>query len=249
MVGCTGVNDLVKGGWSQRHDAVGGSKGGGILASSEWELRRSLGRRGHSREPAPEDGRHSGPDPATWRWFQSRGCRTMTSPSRHPGRWNLHGWNCHPRVRPYGGSDRRVQWKPGEGHRYHNRRTSGGPGRRGARGLSHGGRLSASGSAIEDRGQRGCLNCHGELLKEKLISHDMECGKWHGGGSTSRYGPPSASRGHGGSPPGLHLAIVLPHGGVPLREPVELGVEVQGVSVLVTEEVYLEGERRAMACV
>jgi hypothetical protein len=63
VVGCTGVDDLVRGGWSQRHDVVGGGKGGGILASSGRELRRSLRSRGHSRESAPEDGRHSG---LTW---------------------------------------------------------------------------------------------------------------------------------------------------------------------------------------
>jgi hypothetical protein len=42
----------------------------------------------------------------------------------------------------------------------------------------------------------------------------------------------------------LHLAAVLVHGEVPLREQVELGVEVQCASVLVPEELFFEGEPR-----
>jgi hypothetical protein len=45
----------------------------------------------------------------------------------------------------------------------------------------------------------------------------------------------------------LHLAAVLPHGVIPLRELVELGVEVEGPSVLVPEELFLEGEPRLRA--
>jgi hypothetical protein len=40
---------------------------------------------------------------------------------------------------------------------------------------------------------------------------------------------------------------VLPHGEVPLRELVELGIEVKGPSVLVPEELFLESEPRLMA--
>jgi hypothetical protein len=42
----------------------------------------------------------------------------------------------------------------------------------------------------------------------------------------------------------LHLAAILVHGEVPLREQVELGVEVQGASVPVPEELFFEGEPR-----
>jgi hypothetical protein len=45
----------------------------------------------------------------------------------------------------------------------------------------------------------------------------------------------------------LHLAAVLVHGEVPLREQVELGVEVQGASVPVPEELFFEGEPRLTA--
>jgi hypothetical protein len=48
---------------------------------------------------------------------------------------------------------------------------------------------------------------------------------------------------------GLHLAEVLVHGEVPLREQVELGVEVQGASVPVPKELFFEGEPRLTACV
>jgi hypothetical protein len=45
----------------------------------------------------------------------------------------------------------------------------------------------------------------------------------------------------------LHLEPVLVHGEVPLREQVEIGVEVQGASVPVPEELFFEGEPRLMA--
>jgi hypothetical protein len=38
----------------------------------------------------------------------------------------------------------------------------------------------------------------------------------------------------------FHLAIVLVHGELPLREQVELGIEVQGTSVPVPEELFFE---------
>jgi hypothetical protein len=42
---------------------------------------------------------------------------------------------------------------------------------------------------------------------------------------------------------------VLVHGEVPLREQVELGVEVQSASVPVPEELFFEGEPRLTTCV
>jgi hypothetical protein len=38
------------------------------------------------------------------------------------------------------------------------------------------------------------------------------------------------------------MAAVLPHGWVPLRELMELGVEVKGLNVLVPKKLFLEGE-------
>jgi hypothetical protein len=58
VVGGTGVNDLVRGGWSQRYGAIGGGERGWVPASSERgpgshgggprrrELRWGQGRRG-----------------------------------------------------------------------------------------------------------------------------------------------------------------------------------------------------------
>jgi hypothetical protein len=113
MVGCTGVNDPVRRGWSQRHGVVGGGNGGYVPASSQrgdqgvmvWVLggtswghrgarhmgacRRQVAKELHrwvqSGElvPAQEDRRHWGPDPATSRWCWSRGCRQTASPV-HP---------------------------------------------------------------------------------------------------------------------------------------------------------------------
>jgi hypothetical protein len=60
VVGCTGVDDPVRGGWCQNHGAVGGGKGGYVPTSSQarrgshgvgprrHELRWSRGRRGHA---------------------------------------------------------------------------------------------------------------------------------------------------------------------------------------------------------
>jgi hypothetical protein len=136
---------------------------------------------GHSQESRHRRRRTGGTrlDPTTWRWCRFRGCRTTASPGCHPGRWNLHGWSCHPHVRLCGGDGRHRRWRPDEGLQGQCRRTSGGPGRRSARGLSPERRLSASGGAVECRGRGGCLNRHGKLLEEKLIPHNMECGKGH----------------------------------------------------------------------
>jgi hypothetical protein len=98
------------------------------------------------------------------------------SPSRHPCRWNLHAWSCHPRILPCEGDGRRRQWKLDEGPRQGAER---GPDRRSAGGLSPGRRLSTSGGAIECRGRSGTLDRHGELLEEKLIPHGMKGGGRH----------------------------------------------------------------------
>jgi hypothetical protein len=45
----------------------------------------------------------------------------------------------------------------------------------------------------------------------------------------------------------VHLAAVLPNGEVPLRELVELGVEVKGPSVPVLEELFLKSEPHLVA--
>jgi hypothetical protein len=102
--------------------------------------------------------------------------RTTASPGHHPGRWNLRGWSCHPRVRPCGGDDLRRRCSRTSGHKCRSRRASGGPGRGSARGLPPGRRLTARRSVVECRGRSGCLNRHGELFKEKLVLHDI--GRW-----------------------------------------------------------------------
>jgi hypothetical protein len=60
VIGCTGVDDPVRGRWGQRHGAICVGEGGRVPASSErgpwcrgrrsrrWELRRSRGRWGHA---------------------------------------------------------------------------------------------------------------------------------------------------------------------------------------------------------
>jgi hypothetical protein len=55
VVGCTGVDNPVEGGWSQRHGVVGAGKGGCVPTASRGrtgshrrhELRWSRGRRGY----------------------------------------------------------------------------------------------------------------------------------------------------------------------------------------------------------
>jgi hypothetical protein len=73
VVGCTGVDNPVRGGWSQRHGAVGGGKGGCVPTSSQGrpgshqrhELRWSRGRRGHA---------VCGHDEGRWRGSSVGGC-------------------------------------------------------------------------------------------------------------------------------------------------------------------------------
>jgi hypothetical protein len=42
----------------------------------------ALRREALSGGPAPEDRRHSGTDPTTWRWYQFRGCRMTATPAK-----------------------------------------------------------------------------------------------------------------------------------------------------------------------
>jgi hypothetical protein len=112
----------------------------------------------------------------------------------------------------------------------------------------------------EERRSSG-LRRHGELLEEKLVPDGMECGKGNGPLDESLQvaiaGAEATQKVQHQGPVGdrlaevaerarhaLHLAAVLVHGEVPLREQVELGVEVQGTSVLVPEELFFEGKPR-----
>jgi hypothetical protein len=111
------------------------------------------------------------------------------------------------------------------------------------------------------RGQSRGLRRHGELLEEKLVPHGMECGEGdspldeslevaitraeatqkvqHQGPISDRLAEVAEGVRHA-----LHLAAVLSHGEVPLREQVELGVEVERPRVPVLEELVLESEPR-----
>jgi hypothetical protein len=141
------------------------------------------------------------------------------------------------------------------------RRTGGGPGRRGARARALGGRRTTRRSAVECWSRIGCVKRHGELLEEKLILHDMEGGKRHGPLDESlQVAVPGAEATkkvqHQGAVDNrlaeitervrhaLHLAAVVVHGEFPLREQVELGVEVERTSLPIPEELVLESEPR-----
>jgi hypothetical protein len=107
---------------------------------------------------------------------------------------------------------------------------------------------------------------HGELLEEKLIPHRMEGGEGHDPLDESLqvtvagaevmlevhhqgavcHRPAEITE---GVRQALHLAAVLPHVEIPLGELVELCIEVQGASVPVPEELFLEREPRLTACV
>jgi hypothetical protein len=122
-------------------------------------------------------------------------------------------------------------------------------------------RQGAGGGAVEGRGRRVSLVRHGELLEEKLILHRMEGGERYdpldeslqvtvaGAEATQEVQHQGAVR-HWlveiteGVRQALHLGAVLPHVEIPLGELVELCVKVQGVSVPVPEEMFLEGEPR-----
>jgi hypothetical protein len=102
------------------------------------------------------------------------------NPCCHPSRWNLHGWSCHPHVRPCEGDGHRRWWKPDEGPHGPWQGVERGPRSTECGGLAPGRRLSTRSGAVECRGQRGSLGRHGKLLEEKLIPHCMEGGKRHG---------------------------------------------------------------------
>jgi hypothetical protein len=122
-------------------------------------------------------------------------------------------------------------------------------------------RLSTSDGAVEGWGRSGSLDRHGELLEEKLIPHNMEGGKRHdpldqslqvaveGAEATQEVQHQGTVRYRlaEGIRQALHLAVVLPHGEVPLRELVELGIEVKGPSIPVPKELFLESEPRPTA--
>jgi hypothetical protein len=118
-------------------------------------------------------------------------------------------------------------------------------------------------SVVERWGWSRGLRRHGELLEEKLVPHGMECGKGdspldeslqvaitrdeatqkvqHQGPVNDRLTEVAEGVRHA-----LHLAAVLSHGEVPLREQVELGIEVERSRVSVPEELVLESEPRLM---
>jgi hypothetical protein len=110
VIGCTGVDDPVRGWWSQRHGAIGGSEGVGVPASSgrgprccsrcphrmeqgwcrgcRWRaVRWHAICRWRGQESRSQRARHRGSDPSTWRWCRSRGCRSTASSGHRPGRW------------------------------------------------------------------------------------------------------------------------------------------------------------------
>jgi hypothetical protein len=122
-------------------------------------------------------------------------------------------------------------------------------------------RLTAGRSAVESRGWSGRLIRHGELLEEKLVSHDVEGGEGHTPLDESLQVAVAGAEAtqevqHQGTIgdwlaevaervcQALHLAAVLSHGEVPLREQVELGVEVERPRTPIPEELVLESEPR-----
>jgi hypothetical protein len=132
--------------------------------------------------------------------------------------------------------------------------------------MALGRRLTTRRSVVECRGWSGCLKRHGELLEEKLVPHNMEGGKRYGsldkslqvvvpgaevmekvqhqGAVGDRLAEVTERVCHA-----LHLAAVFVHGEFPLREQVELGVEVERPSLPIPEELVLESEPRLTGCV
>jgi hypothetical protein len=132
------------------------------------------------------------------------------------------------------------------------------------RGLPPGGRLTAGRSAVEGWGRSGCLSHHGELLEDKLVPHNMKGGKGHDPLDKSlqvavaRAEATQKVQHRGmvgdrlvevaeGVHHALHLAAVFPHKEIPLKELVELSIEVEGSCVPVPEELLLESEPRLSA--
>jgi hypothetical protein len=103
--------------------------------------------------------------------------------------------------------------------------------------------------------------CHGELLEEKLVPRGVEGGEEHAPLDESLQVTVAGAEAtqevqHQGTignwlaeiaervSEALHLAAVFAHGEVPLREQVELGVEVECPSIPIPEELVLESEPR-----
>jgi hypothetical protein len=135
------------------------------------------------------------------------------------------------------------------------------PGRRRTSGLAPRRRLTAGRSAVESRGWSGRLIHHGELLEEKLVPHGVEGGEGHAPLDESLQVAVAGAEAtqevqHQGTIgdwlaevaervcKALHLAAVLSHGEVPLREQVEMGVEVERPRIPIPEELVLESEPR-----
>jgi hypothetical protein len=295
VVGCTGVDDPVRRWWSQRHGVVCGGERGWVPASSEWgpgcrgrgprrrELGWGRGRRGHvvrrhvvgRRRRCAVGGRSQ----------ESRRRRTGGT----GGLTRPHGDGVGPGVverrpalaaTPAGGTSTGGAAIPtsalaratdavdsGSRTRGRGRGPSRAPNRLSARGLSPGRRLSTRGGAVDCRGRRGSLDRHGELLKEKLIPHDMEGGKRHDPLDESLQMAVARAEAtqevqHQGTVrhrlaeitegvrQALHLAAVLPTE----RSLWEnwwnwASVEVKGPSIPVPEKLFLESEPRLAALV
>jgi hypothetical protein len=109
----------------------------------------------------------------------------------------------------------------------------------------------------------GCLRLHGELLEGKLVADDVEGGEGHdpldesfqvavAGAEATQKVQYKGTVGNGLAEVvervrhALHLAVVLAHGEVLLREQVELRVEVECPSLSVPEELLLEGKSSLM---
>jgi hypothetical protein len=126
-------------------------------------------------------------------------------------------------------------------------------------------RVTAGRRSVECLCWCGGLGLHGELIKEKLVPHGMEGGKWHNPLDESLQVALAEAKAtqkvhHQGTVGdglaevaervrhALHLVTVLPHGEIPLREQVELGVEMERPSLLVLEELALS-EPHLRCCV
>jgi hypothetical protein len=154
----------------------------------------------------------------------------------------------------------------GHGSRTRSRRNGGwragrSPGRRRTGGLAPQRRLTTGRSAVESRGWSGRLIRHGELLEEKLVPHGVEGGEGHAPLDESLQVAVAGAEAtqevqHQGTIDdwlaevvervckALHLTAVLSYGEVPLREQVELGIEVERPCIPIPEELVLESKPR-----
>jgi hypothetical protein len=154
----------------------------------------------------------------------------------------------------------------GRGSRTRGRRDGGwragrSPGRRRTSGLAPRRRLTAGRSAVESRGRSGRLMRLGELLEEKLVPRGVEGGEGHApldeslqvavAGLRPRRRFSTKVRSTTGSPRSRRESArpfiwrqYSPTERSPLREQVELGVEVECPSIPIPEELVLESEPR-----